>query len=279
MNDRLAEAVARLRAAGIDNPRLEARLLWEHAQTPARFERHLARRIAREPLAYITGRKEFFSLDFEVGPGVLVPRPETETLIEQALISFPDREMPLRILDLGTGSGCLLVTALSLYPNATGIGVDRSQAALGWAKRNVARHGLETRATLMLGDWAAAAPARFDLVFCNPPYVSDNELTALAPELAHEPRAALAAGASGLDAYRALGPALAAMLEPGGRAFVEIGAGQAERATALLQQAGLEIPAIAPDLSGVPRAIQVWRHDAAGRPAAQITVGNHGSRG
>jgi release factor glutamine methyltransferase len=255
VTDPLVEAVTRLRAAGIDNPRLEARLLWEYAQSSSRFEQLLIRRIAREPLAYIIGHKEFFSLDFEVGPGVLVPRPETETLLEQALAALPDRFAPLRILDLGTGSGCLLVAALCLYPNATGTGMDASADALVWARRNLIRHGCERRATLVEGDWAAAAGA-FDLVLCNPPYVTAADIGRLAPELAREPRRALEAGADGLAAYRALGPVLARLLAPAGRAFVEIGAGQGPGATAVLEASGLEILGIAPDLSGIPRALE-----------------------
>ena len=229
--DLLRAVVERLAAAGIENPRLEARLLWQHAHESSLFPTEggndfddlVARRIAREPLAYIIGRKEFWSLDFEVGPGVLVPRPETETLIEQALAAFADRAASLRVLDLGTGSGCLLIAALSLYPNAIGTGVDGSPNALAWARRNLIRHGFEHRATLVEGDWTVATGA-FDLVFCNPPYVTTADIGGLAPELAWEPRRALEGGADGLEAYRGLGPVLTRLLASAGRAFVEIGA-------------------------------------------------------
>lgn len=263
MTDVLTDAVARLRAAGVDNPRLESRLLWEHAKAPSDFAELLARRAAREPLAYITGHKEFWSLDFEIGPGALVPRPETETLIEETLKAFPDRTAPLRILDLGTGSGCLLVTALTLYPNAVGVGVDCSDVALAWAARNLARHGLGDRASLVSGGWDASAPQRFDCIVCNPPYVAEHEMPSLAPELACEPAGALVAGPDGLAAYRALGPVFLAALSPGGQAFIEIGAGQAADVADLMRDAGLEILGTASDLCGIPRVVQVRRHAAA----------------
>ncbi|MDE2460423.1 MAG: peptide chain release factor N(5)-glutamine methyltransferase [Gammaproteobacteria bacterium] len=255
--DVLRDAAARLAEAGIESPRREARLLWEHAQGRSErgaFESLLARRLAREPLAYIVGHKEFWSLDFAVGPGALVPRPETETLIEQALSAFPDRTAPLRILDLGTGSGCLLVTALTLYPKARGVGVDISGQALAWARENAGRHGVGDRVAFLLGGWEAAE-GQFDLVLSNPPYVAEAEMAGLAPELGYEPRNALAAGPEGLETYRALGPAIAALLAPQGRAFLEIGAGQAEAAGAALTAGGLEIAGVAPDLSGVPRCL------------------------
>jgi len=270
----LAAGAARLAAAGIVSARLDARVLLaqvlrvEANEVPAlsrdltageqaAYEVSLGRRAAREPLAYISGAKEFWSLDFEVGPGALVPRPETETLIEAALAAFPDRDAPLRILDLGTGTGCILLTALTLYPNATGIGIDASAAALAWAGRNVKRHGLSDRATLRLGDWNAARESRFDIVFSNPPYLRRAEMAGLEPELAHEPASALESDPDGLDAYRALGPAIAAVLAPAGRCFVEIGAGQGPAAGAALEQGGLEIQSIVPDLSPVPRCIVV----------------------
>lgn len=275
--ERLRAAVEELAAAGIESPRREARLLWEYAQRlhertefsapqggsgslDSMFRSFVTRRAAREPFAYITGAKEFWSLEFEVGPGVLVPRPETETLVAAAAEAFPDRTAPLRVLDLGTGSGCLLVTALTLYPNATGIGIDRSAEALGWARRNLKRHGLEARAALREGDWTQALDDRFDLVLANPPYLTTAEMAARALELLWEPAAALDAGPDGLDAHRALGPALAGVLAPGGRAFVEIGAGQGTGASAALAGAGLEIVGIVPDLAGILRCIVAQLH-------------------
>lgn len=301
MRSALAAGAARLAAAGIESARLDARLLWEHAQrislasaggegsgsenarqgifrprtgegAAALFESFIARREAREPLAYIAGTKEFWSLDFAVGPGALVPRPETETLIEEALKTFPDRIASLRILDLGTGSGCLLVTALTLYPHAKGTGIDISEAALAWARRNAAALGVAGRCELKQGGWTAAGGASFDLVFCNPPYLATVEMAGLAPELAYEPLMALESGPEGVEAYRALGLAIAAVLAPQGQAFLEIGAGQRVAAGTALEAAGLEIEAVATDLSGMDRCVAV-------RPGRrrQKTVGNCGT--
>lgn len=291
-NEILRAAAAKLAAAGIENPRLEARVMLQHAQThhigslaPAggrgnewysRFQELLARREAREPLAYITGKKEFWSLDFAVGPGALVPRPETETLIEEALKACPDRAAPLRILDLGTGTGCLLVTALTLYPHAIGTGIDISEAALSWARRNAATHGVAGRCELKQGGWTAAAGVAFDLVFCNPPYLATAEMAGLAPELAYEPHMALESGPEGVEAYRALGPAIRAVLVPQGLAFLEIGAGQRALVERALKAAGLEIEAVAPDLSGMDRCV-VARSGSSTHRRPQKTVGNCGT--
>ncbi|HEY0300919.1 MAG TPA: peptide chain release factor N(5)-glutamine methyltransferase [Rhizomicrobium sp.] len=272
----LEEAVTRLREAGVDNPRLDARLLWEFAEQNAQtappphpdplpqswgrgnviefFATLIARRIAREPLAYITGRKEFWSLDFAVGPGVLIPRPDTETVIETALRHYPDKTAPLSILDLGTGSGCLLIAALHEFPNAHGVGIDSSPEALVWARRNVAAHKLEDRATLIETGWLEEASPGFDIVLANPPYIPSGDLAALQPEVArYEPRAALDGGPDGLDAYRALAPRIARLLSSAGHAFLEIGQGQGDAVATLLAAAGLQVPAVNPDLAGIPR--------------------------
>jgi release factor glutamine methyltransferase len=267
----IAEAARQLAAAGVENARTEARLLYAHAlgvrrddtlsgdlqPTPeqaAAFAVLVTRRAGREPLAYITGRKEFWSLDFAVGPGVLVPRPETETLIEEALRVVADRNAPLAIADLGTGSGALLIAALKQFPCAAGLGLDSSAEALAYARRNVFTHGLTERAKLRLDDWAAAPADSFDLVFCNPPYIASAAIPALDPEVARfEPRAALDGGPDGLSAYRALAALLPKMLKKGGRAILEIGAGQVVEP--LFQGSGLQLAGIAPDLGGIPRAV------------------------
>lgn len=266
----LDEAARQLSAAGVESARTEARLLYAHAlgihrdetlaaNNPstdqlAAFAAMVMRRAAREPFAYIIGRKEFWSLDFLVGPGVLVPRPETETLIEEALRAVPDKSTPLAIADLGTGSGALLVAALKEFPHAAGLGLDSSPEALGYARRNVFAHDLSERAKLRLDDWAAAPADSFDLVFSNPPYIPSVEIAALDPEVARfEPRAALDGGPDGLDAYRALAGLLPKMLKKGGRAILEIGAGQ--RVEPLFQGSGLRLAGIAPDLAGIPRAV------------------------
>jgi release factor glutamine methyltransferase len=265
----LVDAVARqLKAAGIDGARAEARLIV--AQTTGLDRtRQLAdpcqevdpepafalasRRCAREPMAYLTGSREFWGLDFLVGPGVLVPRPETETLVEVVLAELADRRAALRVLDLGTGTGCLLLTLLTLYPTAIGIGIDRSTAALAWAARNRERLGLEDRTLLVQGDWLAAVQGPFDLIVSNPPYIAPDEPRD--PETRHEPESALIAGTDGLDAYRAIaGPAWLS-LAPEGLALFEIGAGQGDAVRALLARAGFRAVAVMPDLAGRPRAV------------------------
>jgi release factor glutamine methyltransferase len=263
----LDEATRALARAGVDNPRREARLLFAHAlaisrdktltatatlQEAARFGGFVARRAAREPFSYITGRKEFWSLDFEVGPGVLVPRPDTETLIEEALRLVPDRSMPLKIADLGTGSGAILIAALTEFPNATGIGFEASPEAFGWASDNAGRLA-PGRAEIRLAEWDKAE-GPFDLVFSNPPYIVSNEIESLEPEVScFEPRAALDGGPDGLAAYRSLTELLPGILKIGGHALLEIGFGQAQAMENLFPS--LEFLRIAPDFSGVPRCV------------------------
>jgi release factor glutamine methyltransferase len=266
----------RLAAAGIDSARLDARVLLAHVMnlTPgesiaarepspeelARFEALLARRAAREPVAYITGEREFWSLPFAVGPGVLIPRPETETLLEEAARHFPDRDRALEVLDLGTGSGAILIAFLRDYPAAHGTGIDRSPEALSWARRNAERLGTIKRSTWNKGGWEAALGGSYDLIFSNPPYLADSEAAGLAPEIAsHEPQEALLAGPEGLEAYQAIAPVAAATLRPGGRVIVEVGAGQAEPVAGIFQAQGLEIIGVAPDLANTPRAIVAGR--------------------
>ena len=268
----IATASVRLAGAHLEKPRAEARLLLAHVLgggrdqtlsgtvTPAQqaaFEALVARRAAREPLAYITGRKEFWSLEFQVGPGVLIPRPDSETLIEEALRQFPDRSAPLRIVDLGTGSGALLIAALSEFPNATGIGLDSSAEALAWAKLNATAHA-PGRAQMRLADWHDAPDNSFDLILSNPPYIPGADIEKLEAEVRlHEPRAALDAGPDGLDAYRALAGLLPRLLRPGAIAILEIGIGQAALVEPLFP--GLELLRIAPDLAGIPRALVLKR--------------------
>jgi release factor glutamine methyltransferase len=266
----LREGAAQLTAAGIEGARREARLLLAHslgwptakltedphaAVSTAAFEALAARRAAREPLALITGRREFWSLEFAVSPDTLVPRPDSETLIEAALAEFPHRATPLRVLDLGTGTGCLLLAVLHEFPAAFGVGVDRATPILALAWRNAASLGLADRTALLCGDWMAALDARFDLVLCNPPYIPAGEIAALMPEVAlHEPRTALSGGADGLDAYRAIIPRLPVLLAPGGVAILEVGCGQAEDVGRLATTEGLSVRCRA-DLAGVDRAL------------------------
>jgi release factor glutamine methyltransferase len=212
----------------------------------------VTRRCDREPFAYLTGRKEFWSLDFDVGPGVLVPRPDSETLIEEALRLAPDRGAALCIADLGAGSGAILIAALKEFPNATGIGFESSKRAFGFAAANAARL-IGGRADIRLTDWDKAQ-GPFDLIFSNPPYIPSHQIESLEPEVArYEPRAALDGGPDGLEAYRALAGLLPGLLRRGGHALLEIGQGQESAVAPLFQ--GLELLRIAPDLSGIARCV------------------------
>jgi len=271
----LDEAARRLAAAGLESPRAEARLLLAHAlgrtrndtlshppPTPtqaALFETFVIRRAAREPSAYITGHKEFWSLPFAVGPGVLVPRPETETLIEESLKLVPDRNTPLMIADLGAGSGALLIAALSEFSKATGIGFESSDQAFPWARKNTANL-MPERAEIRLGDWNEAE-GPFDLVFSNPPYIPSAEIEGLDPEVSRfEPRAALDGGQDGLEAYRALERLLPRIVKPGGHAVVEIGFGQGRAMELVFGGSRMEIVRITPDLAGIDRALVLENH-------------------
>jgi release factor glutamine methyltransferase len=314
LNTAFRAAVERLRAAGVDNPRLDARVLWDHAQKPnppleggsknskdfsgrdsekalnpspkfapqistlpqgdggitERFETLIQRRLAREPVAHIIGHKEFWSLEFDVGAGVLVPRPETETLVECVLGKFPDRTAPLDVLDLGTGTGCLLLSVLNEYPNARGTGVDTSPEALGWARRNMETLGVSARCRLVVGNWGDDLSDQFDVILSNPPYIRASDIALLAPEIRlYEPSGALDGGPDGLDAHRALGPEIARLLKPGGLAFLEMGEGQAATVVEILGASGLGTREIALDLAGIGRCV-IAEH----RASAQKTVGS-----
>ena len=213
------------------------------------------RRARGEPVAYITGRREFWSLDLLVTPDVLIPRPDSETLIEVAIAHFGDRA-PSTLLDLGTGSGALLLAALSQWPHATGIGIDASAAAVAVAQANATRLALADRARFGIGGWAGTGAA-FDLVLCNPPYVATAEPLP-ADVIEWEPHAALFAGADGLDDYRAIAPLLMRQLTGGGVACIEIGASQAASAGALFTAAGLSC-SVRPDLAGLPRCLVITK--------------------
>lgn len=268
VGDALRHGAALLAAAGVDSPRLEARLLLGHAaglrqdallrdrDAPvdmAPYAALLARRAAREPLAFITGRQEFWSLPFEVSADTLIPRPDSETLIEAALAARPDRGATRSILDLGTGTGCLLLAALTEYCAAWGVGVDLSPGAAALARRNASALGLSHRAAVLCGRWDDALHAQFDLVLSNPPYIPAADIAGLMPEVArHEPRRALDGGPDGLDAYRALLRRLPALLRPGGAAVLELGAGQAAAVSGLAE--GWSV-ALHRDLAGTERAM------------------------
>ncbi len=221
------------------------------------FERLVARRAAHVPAAVLLGHREFWSLDVVVTPDTLIPRPESELIIEAALGLHPDRRVG-RILDLGTGTGCLLLAALVEFPGAWGLGIDRSAAAAAAAQRNAQRLGLSGRAAVMVGDWTAALAGRFDLLLCNPPYIPTADILGLMPEVAlHEPHLALDGGADGLDPYRILFPDLHRRLGPGGTALFEFGAGQAPALLDLARAAALTILSVRADLAGHPRVMIV----------------------
>lgn len=265
----LARATTMLRAAGIDNPRLEARLLVAHAlglsqeallaapdrPVPSAFDALLARRAGREPLAYILGRQEFWSLSFAVSPATLIPRPDSESLIEAALAALPDRLRLRQVLDLGTGTGCLLLAALSEFLGAFGVGVDVSPEAVALARQNASSLGLGDRASFLVGNWTAAIGKKFDLVLANPPYIPTGDLTGLMVEVAgHEPVHSLDGGADGLAAYRVILADLPRLLAADGVAVLELGIGQVGAMRALAEAAGFAVVTRA-DLGGIARAL------------------------
>ncbi len=265
----LREAVARLRAAGVADPARDARILLAHAlgvdrvrltlvlpeklpaSARARLEAAVAARAARQPVAQITGRRAFFGRDFKVTPQVLDPRPETEVLV-RACLDLPGESL----LDLGTGSGCILLTWLAERPGARGVGVDASKAALAVARENARALGVESRADFLLSDWFEAVEGRFDLIASNPPYVSAAEMQVLAPEVRKwEPAAALTPGGDGLNACRTIVRRAPDFLHPGGWLAMEIGASQGGEVSALFRQAGLEDIRTLPDLDGRDRVV------------------------
>lgn len=268
----LSDATTRLRAAGIEAPQREARLLAAHAAgtdlagllridtlPPAdhvTFMQILQRRLHHEPMAHITGHTGFWSLDVAVSPATLIPRADTETLVEAVLDHLPDRNAPLRVLDIGTGTGCLLLAVLAEYPQATGIGTDINPDAARLATRNAARNGLAARCDMLCCNWADGITGPFDLILSNPPYIPHADLKGLMPEVVrHEPARALDGGADGLVAYRALAAILPGLLAPGGIAVLELGIGQDHSVPALMHEGGLRILEIRPDLGKIGRAL------------------------
>ena len=252
-----------LLAAALGASRLELATAPERPLSPEeerRFRGYVVRRAAGEPASRILGRREFWSLEFDISPAVLDPRPDTETVVEAALEAVGKRERPLDLLDLGVGSGCILLALLSELPQARGLGSDRSEAAARAARHNARRLGLAGRARFVVADWDAPLAGRFDLVVSNPPYIPSGEIEGLSPEVAlHDPRAALDGGADGLAAYRRLATALPRLLKPGGAAALEMGSGQAEAVTQLLERAGLKAQPPRADLAGRPRCLVARR--------------------
>lgn len=272
----LRRMTERFRAAGIPSARLDARLLLAHALGVSATtifsqpERPLteadgqavaavaARRERREPVSHILGRREFWSLTFKVTADTLDPRPDTETVVEAVLDALPDHRAPLRLLDLGTGTGCILLSLLSELPNAHGVGVDASEAALEVARHNARALGMDQRVSLVLGHWGREIDGLFNVIVSNPPYIPDQDIDALEAEVAaFEPRGALAGGSDGLDCYRALAPDVGRLLASGGVAALEVGQGQAEAVGLILQDAGLALRGVRPDLAGIGRCVVV----------------------
>lgn len=270
---RLAEA--RLRDAGLDTPDLDARYLLEHALGLTRTDfivnaerpvsetdaaRALAlidRRVAREPVGRILGHREFWTIDLALNPDTLEPRPDTETVVEAVLKAIPDRNASLHLLDLGTGTGCILLALLAELPNARGLGVDLSPLAVEAAAGNAARNGLAGRARFQTGDWGNGLRDRFDIVVSNPPYIPSAEIATLEPEVReHDPRRALDGGPDGLAPYRVIAAQLPQLLVPGGLVAVEVGQGQAADVARLLAAQGIGAIESLRDLGGIERCVR-----------------------
>lgn len=278
----LNAAQARLKSAGVDTPRLDAILLLAEAtgwsedlirsrpETPvpadraATFEAMLQRRLRREPVSKILGRREFWSLEFRTSRDVLDPRADSETLVSAVLAAIPDRNVALRIVDFGTGSGCLLLSLLRELPSATGVGIDVSPPALAVARENADRFALSSRCLFRLGSWGKGIEGTFDILISNPPYIESGVVPGLEPEVAdYDPLLALDGGVDGLDAYRALIPDMARLASKGAFAALEVGMGQDVAVSRLLGESGFGEIAVMPDLSGIGRVVT-------GRKSVQI---------
>jgi len=276
--DALRWAAERLGAAGVAGPRRDAHLLLAAASSPGsrtplaagaeplpadrlgRFEALVARRCRREPVSRILGRREFWSLELAITAATLDPRPDSETLVAAVVDRIGDPGRPRRVLDLGTGSGNLLLAVLAELPGAWGVGLDIDPAALAVARGNAAALALAGRASFAAGDWASALTGGWDVILCNPPYVRSGEIAGLAPEVAgFEPLGALDGGPDGLAAYRRVVPELPRLLAPEGLAAVELGAGQADAVTAMAAAEGLESVACLADLAGIQRCLLLGR--------------------
>jgi release factor glutamine methyltransferase len=277
----LRDAAAALSAAGLDNVRFEARLLLAYASglsveqliargnvpapaaTAAALRELTARRVQREPMAYIVGEREFWGLPFKVSPAVLVPRPDSETVIEAALALMPGRDRPWRVADLGVGSGCLILTLLHEFPAARGVGLEVSEAALAIASSNAATLGVADRVELVLGDWRQPGWVErlggpFDLVVSNPPYIEDRAVDGLMPEVSRfEPRLALEGGLDGLAAYRSIAAQAPRLVTRGGRLLLEVGESQATEIYRIFQSTGFTAEAPWKDLGGIDRVVSL----------------------
>jgi len=270
----LDAAAAALAVAGVDEPRRQARRLlaaaielsaaelFAHPETAltaaqeARVAQMLSRMIAREPLSRNIGKREFWGLEFVLSADTLDPRPESESVVETVLARLPDRTLAYRFLDLGNGTGCLLLALLSEFPRAIGVGIDVAAGAARAARQNARRLGLGERAHFAVGDWAAAIAGRFDAVVANPPYIATPAIPGLMPEVRdYDPHRALDGGADGLAAYRRIAADVPRLLLPGGLFAAEIGAGQADCVAVILARNGLAVDGFAADLAGIIRCV------------------------
>lgn len=270
----LRAATRRLAEAGIDTARLDARVLLAHRlgvapgwlvthsdevlrpEQTAAFDADLNRRAGREPVARILGEQEFWSLRFQVTADTLIPRPDSETVVEAVLRRLPDRSAPLRLLDFGTGTGCLLLALLHELPQAWGVAVDRNPGAARVAAANARALGLSERTAVLCGDWGTALDGFFDAILSNPPYIPDQDIAELQPEVSRfEPWPALAGGTDGYHAYRQLARDVARLVAPGGFVALEVGQGQAAYVAGLLQAQGLTTVEAHKDLGGIDRCV------------------------
>jgi release factor glutamine methyltransferase len=278
MGSAMGEVGAALAKEGFDEARRRARRLvaaaldLSPAEVLARTDRMitdeegervaamLRRMLAHEPLSRILGIREFWGLEFTLSPETLDPRPETETVVEAVLTRMPERGGPYRFLDLGTGTGCLLLALLSEYPVATGIGVDLAPGAVATATRNAERLGLGMRAAFVVGNWAVGLEGVFDAIVANPPYIASADMAGLPSEVRdYDPPLALDGSADGLAAYRAIAADLPRLLPSGGFFAAEIGAGQEKAVAGIISAAGLVIDDVVPDLAGIPRCVMARR--------------------
>jgi release factor glutamine methyltransferase len=279
--DALRFAVLELQRAEIESASLDARLLLQHVlgvsreqlladdrlvmtqQQEAQYNELVAKRVRRQPVAQLTGKREFWGISFSVSENTLDPRPDSETLIDAVLRRMKDRDAPYRILDLGTGTGCLLLTLLSEYPSALGVGVDICEQALSVAERNAASlwgrsSGITQRVRFVRSCWAEQLQGEFDIIISNPPYIPTGAIALLAPEVKeYEPHLALDGGEDGFDCYRAIMKQLPGLLAADGIAAFEIGIGQHRDLPAIVEENGLQVAGIKEDLAGIPRCVLV----------------------
>ncbi len=225
-------------------------------QEITKFNEFLERRIKREPISHILGRREFWGMNFKVTPDTLAPRPDSETLIESVLELFPDKNKQLQVLDLGTGTGCLLLSILQEFKNAEGVGIDASAGAISVAKENSVNLGLAKRANFILKSWHEGVAGQYDLIISNPPYIKDSDIDSLELEVAdYEPHSALFGGDDGLACYRELAPVIKSLLKPDGFAVLEFGIGQHDLVREIMAKSHLDFVSYKKDLAGIIRCI------------------------